>query len=560
MAQGSDSHGGGSGVGLEALDRQIFERHALVMLLIDPASGQLLDANDAAAAFYGYPRSVLRSMNIDRINTLTSHEIRAEMARARRRDVATFQFRHRLANGEERSVEVCSAPVELDGREVLHSVIRDTSERERLVAEVTQHAWYDGLTGLPNRALFRSRIDEVLERAQRHGGRAVVMHLDLDRFRDLNEVWGHEHGDAILCQAAAAIEVALPGAEVIARLAADEFGIAAVESALGPDASDLAERVRTAFHTVRFRVGDRSVRLYTSIGVAVCPDDDRDPATLMRHAEAALIQAKRDGGDQWALYNPALSGRASERVLLGGDLREAIESGGLRLALQPVVDMRDGSRIGAEALVRWHHPEHGWIAPDRFIPVAEATGQIATLGDWVLCNAARYAAAHADMPGSRIAVNVSALQLRGQDIAGTVARVLRETGLPAASLELELTESAIVDEGERLIGDLAALRALGISVAIDDFGTGYSSLQYLKRLPVDRLKIDRAFVQGLDHDPDNHAIVATIAALANQFGLALTAEGVETEDEVAALLSLGCYSAQGYYYAAPELIDPPAGD
>jgi len=560
MPEPDDRDTDAAGESLERLDGQIFERHALAMLLIDPASGDVIDANPAAATFYGYPRAALRSMNIDRINTLTSHEIRAEMARAHRREVASFHFRHRLADGDERSVEVYSTPVEVGGRGLLHSIIQDVSERDRLAEEVNQRAYYDRLTGLPNRELFRMRIEEALERAQRRGGRAVVMHLDLDRFRDVNDVWGHDQGDAIIGQAVTAIESALPGAECIARLAADEFGIVAVEGVAGADARDLAERVRTAFHTARFRVGDRALRLYASIGVTVCPDDDDDPATLMRHGEAALIQAKRDGGDQWAFYNQALSGRASERVLLGGDLREAIETGGLRLALQPVVDLRDGSTVGAEALARWHHREHGWIAPDRFIPVAEATGQIATLGDWVLRTAARHAAARADRGGWRIAVNVSALQLRGQEIAATVERVLRATGLPAAALELELTESAIVDEGERLLADLAALRALGVGVAIDDFGTGYSSLQYLKRLPVDRLKIDRAFVRNLDHDPDNHAIVATIAALENQFGLALTAEGVETEDEVAALLALGCYTAQGYYYARPQLIEPPAGE
>ena len=546
-----------AGAAERPLAADLFERHPLAMLLIDPASGRILDANPAAAAFYGHTREALAVMHIGDINTLSSHDIRAEMARARRLQSNHFLFRHRVADGSEWPVEVYSVPVRIDGREVLHSIVRTVEEPDAPSAERRERLERDALTGLANRAVFRACIERAVAGEAGSGTRVAVLHIDLDRFRDINELWGHEAGDSILRQAAEAVRGCVGEGHTVARLGGDELGmvVSGVDAPSVGGPGGIAERVRATFHRTAFRLGDQSVNLYASVGLTLYPDHALQPEALMRHAEAAVQKAKRDGGDRCAFYASDLAGSASERIILGSDLRRAIDQGGLRLALQPVVALADGRAVGCEALARWPHPDQGWIGPDRFVPVAEITGLITDLGEWVLNQAARHCMRRGAGAPRQLAVNVSSLQLRTRDIVRTVRDVLARTGLAPGRLELEITESAFVDETGELDERLRSLRALGVAIAIDDFGTGYSSLQYLKRLPVDRIKIDRAFVRDVDTDADNRAIVATIVALAHQFGLGLTAEGVETAGEARALLDLGCHYAQGYYYAAPELID-----
>lgn len=547
--------GGGPAVeGPEVLHRQIFRQHAIPMLLIDPATGVIVDANEGAEAFYGHRVEALRRMNIREINMLTDDEVRAEMNRAQSERSGYFVFRHRLAGGEVRAVEVHSSPVTVAGREYLHSIIHDITERDALADEVRRRLHYDPLTELPNRALFHHRLTEALTRAGEQRSRLAVVLVDVDRFRKFNHVWGQRRADQLLQRIGERVQAILTPEETLARTGADEFAILMPRLAAHNGPRRLAERLRKLLRRP-FRLAGRNVYLTASIGAATGPDHAAEATALFDCADATVLQIKRAGGDGSGVYDADEARVASDRVLLANDLSAALAAGRLQLACQPVMCLRTGEAHGVEALVRWHDGARGWVSPETFVTVAEESGQIAELGRWVLREAARCYAREGGGVKGRVAVNVSVHQLRAPGFIDEVRQALRETGLPAQRLELELTESAFVEEAPRVIEQLGRLRAEGISIAIDDFGTGFSSLQYLKRLPIDRIKIDRAFVTGIDADEDNQALVATIVGLARRFGLALTAEGIETEAEACTLVELGCAWGQGFLFARPRLLD-----
>jgi diguanylate cyclase (GGDEF)-like protein/PAS domain S-box-containing protein len=545
--------GAGPAESPEALHRQIFRQHAIPMLLIDPGSGAIVDANEGAEAFYGLPLDQLRRMNIREINMLSDDEVRAEMDRARSERSGYFVFRHRLAGGEIRAVEVHSSPVTVAGREYLHSIVHDITERDALADEVRRRLYYDPLTELPNRALFHERLTQALGQAQARRPRLAVLLIDVDRFRKFNHVWGQRRADELLRRIGERVHEILTPEETLARTGADEFAILMPRLAAHNGPRRLAGRLHKLLRRP-FRLAGREVYLTASIGAAIGPDHAAEATELFDCADATVLQIKRAGGDGAGVFDADQARLASDRVLLANDLSAALAAGGLQLACQPVVHLPTGAAHGVEVLVRWQDPARGWVSPEAFVTVAEESGQIAELGRWVLRAAARCFARHGGAGDGRVAVNVSVHQLRGSGFIDEVLQALRETGLPAGRLELELTESAFVEEAPRVIEQLERLRAEGISIAIDDFGTGFSSLQYLKRLPIDRIKIDRAFVTGIDGDEDNQALVATIVELARRFGLELTAEGIETEAEARTLVELGCTWGQGFLFARPQLL------
>jgi diguanylate cyclase (GGDEF)-like protein/PAS domain S-box-containing protein len=435
---------------------------------------------------------------------------------------------------------------------------RDVSERMRLQEQLVHEAFHDALTQLPNRALFKDRLDRALRRRQRDGASVTVLFLDLDGFKEVNDSLGHAAGDELLVQVAQRLRTAVRPEDTVARFGGDEFAVM-VETAAGACAAEasvaLATRIIGSTNDP-FVIDSRELRVRASIGIATAGPDAPDIDQLMRNADLAMYQAKamRDGG--FVTYDPTMHSGLVERLQLEADLRRAVDAGEFVLHYQPTVDLDTGDAIGFEALVRWEHPTRGLVPPTDFIPLAEATGLIRPIGLWVLTEACQQAAAWvADSPdGDRplqMSVNVSGRQFDKTDLPSVVSSVLAQTGLRPDRLCLEMTESVLMSDTEENLALLQRLKQTGVRLAIDDFGTGYSSLSYLRKFPVDTLKIDRSFVERLGEQPDDGTLARTIVQLGQSLGLVTVAEGIETYAQFLALRRMGCELAQGHYFSRP---------
>jgi diguanylate cyclase (GGDEF)-like protein/PAS domain S-box-containing protein len=438
------------------------------------------------------------------------------------------------------------------GSRVCIGVVTDVTERKEQQKHIQYLATHDPLTELPNRMLLQDRLGQAIARAARLGNMLGVAFLDLDRFKVANDNHGHSFGDRILQEVAVRLRHILRSNDTVARLGGDEFVVLAPDLKTRRDAEAVLQKIFYAFASP-FSIAGKEVHLTCSIGFACYPIHGEDADTLLSQADLAMYQAKEAGGNGGAFYTPELSAAALERAALEDALHRALDRNGLVLHFQPIVDLRSGRMSGLEALVRWNHPELGPLSPGRFIPVAEQNGFIVPLGEWVL----RAACAQAiewdreGLPPVHLAVNVSSRQFCHKDFVRTVHRILDETGLDPRRLKLEITESLIMRGAEDFISVLGALKNLGLKLAIDDFGTGYSGLSYLHRFPIDELKIDRSFLQGIGSEGGDTTVPRTIISLAHSLGLAVTAEGVETEAQVRFLIAHRCDRAQGYYFAKP---------
>jgi diguanylate cyclase (GGDEF)-like protein/PAS domain S-box-containing protein len=455
-------------------------------------------------------------------------------------------------------------PVKDDGetREV-SLILEDVTERKHLEESLAHNAFHDGLTGLPNRALLVDRLEHALSRAGRRrapGPPVAVLLLDLDNFKHVNDSLSLEAGDRLLVEVAARLTSCLYPGHTVARLGGDEFAVLLDEMG-GDHVDDVAETIAETLGPP-FLLGGDEVFVTASIGVAVGGPGANDAQDLLRSADVAMYRAKEKGKDRHVVFEPSMDGRSEQRLSLEAGLRRALEREELTVRYQPVVSLKSGKSVGAEALVRWEHPDRGLVSPAEFVPLAEETDLIVEIGELVLrdaCNRAREWRARwpdrGNGAGPTVWVNLSARQLHEPGLPGMVAGALDEAGLARGSTGLEITESAAMDVSGfgdgRTVAVLEDLKKLGVRLAIDDFGTGYSSLSYLKRLPVDVLKIDRSFVFGLGHDTRDEAIVSAVVTLSKEMGLEVVAEGVETGEQLRVLGGLGCGLAQGYYLAKP---------
>ncbi|MBD9367078.1 EAL domain-containing protein [Xanthomonas sp. XNM01] len=431
-------------------------------------------------------------------------------------------------------------------------VLSDITEQKRAEQELRYLANYDTLTSLPNRSLLSERLARAIVRARREGGWVAVLFLDLDRFKDINDSLGHAAGDRVLRAAAERVQHAVGPQHTVARIGGDEFTVV-LEALPSPgEAEYAAQRVLDAFADPLLLGDHNEITISPSIGISLFPDHAQVPSELLKHADTAMYQAKAAGRRTWQLYSADMDEATRRRATLSGLLRRVLERDELRVVYQPRWSIGERRVIGAEALLRWYNPEFGVIPPDQFIPLAEDTGLILEIGEWVLQEACATLRqwGEAGMDGLCMSVNVSAIQLLRGDLPGTVARILAETGIDPGRLELELTESTIMGNVARSAAVLNACRALGVGVAVDDFGTGYSSLAYLKRLPLTTLKIDQEFIGDLTRDPDDEAITSTVIAMGHSLGLTVVAEGVETSAQSDFLEAHGCDQIQGHYIAA----------
>ncbi len=430
---------------------------------------------------------------------------------------------------------------------------QDESQRVRESrAELEHVALHDRLTGLPNRLLARDRFDQDLARATREGRRCATLYLDLDQFKTVNESLGHQAGDDLLRQVGRRLQTLVRASDTVCRLGGDEFLLVLADIGDAEAAARLASQVVDAMSRP-FQVNGLNVLTGASVGIALGPDDGREFDAILKNVDIAMYRAKAMGGRGYRFFDPAMHEGVQARSVMLAGLQQALQRRELSLHWQPQINLRDGSVVGVEALLRWWHPELGQVPPARFIPLAEQCGLIGDIGAWVLDEACRQAAAWrrdgtADLV---VSVNLSSVQLRRGQVQAQVLQALRHHHLPADRLELELTESMIIDDAQHVTEALHQLVASGLRLAIDDFGTGYSNLGYLKRFEVGRLKVDQSFVRRLGHDRHDRAIVSAIVQMARSLGLVTVAEGVEDASTLAVLCELGCDEGQGYHWARP---------
>jgi diguanylate cyclase (GGDEF)-like protein/PAS domain S-box-containing protein len=443
------------------------------------------------------------------------------------------------------------APGDVDFLQALANVLADAIERQAIDDGIRERALHDPLTGLPNRALFVDRLEHALSRLGRQRSLCAILFLDLDHFKLVNDSLGHHVGDELLAAAAPRLKQALRSSDTVARFGGDEFGILLEDIASERDAIESAERIAAIFARPFVLSGSEHF-VTTSVGIALARGGELADE-LIRDADSAMYRAKERGRARYEVFDEAMRGRAIARLRVENDLRRALERGELRLEYQPVVSLRNFSIVGVEALLRWRHPKRGEIPPSEFIPIAEENGLIEPIGRWVLEQACRQGAewyrARPDDAPITISVNLSAVQVARRSLPDLVGSVLRSTGLDPACLSLEITETVMVRDAEGLGEMLQALKALGVRLVLDDFGTGYSSLSYLTRLPLDVLKVDRSFVDGLGSEPRDTAITETIIAMSRALSLDVVAEGVETHGHVRELRRLGCGWAQGFHFS-----------
>ncbi len=492
----------------------------------------LLDSSQHDPAFYGHVRDL--------------------MSRQGRFSGEMWQ---RRSDGEEFLCSVeASAVFDTDLEHQLYVVVlSDITQQKRAEQELRYLANFDTLTNLPNRTLMSERLSRAIVRARRENNHIAVLFLDLDRFKDINDSLGHETGDRILRATAVRLQQTVGQHHTVARLGGDEFTVILENLDGAEDAERIAREIIMAFAAPLLMDERQEVSVTPSIGISLYPDHGQVPTELLKHADTAMYQAKAAGRRTFMRYDDAMDVATRHRATLSGALRKALDRGELRLVYQPRMALSPRRITGVEALLRWESQEHGSIQPSDFIPLAEETGQILEIGEWVLreaCMTLRRWHQHG-LDHLGMSVNMSVLQLLRGDFPDVVRRVLADAGVPAQSLELELTESVLMANAEQTAGKLQAFRELGVLLSIDDFGTGYSSLAYLKRLPITTIKIDKAFIGDLVRDPEDAAITSTVITMAHSLGLNVVAEGVETEEQLRFLVDHGCDEVQGYLLSRP---------
>ncbi|RTL75072.1 MAG: EAL domain-containing protein [Bradyrhizobiaceae bacterium] len=532
----------------------LFE-HSPDGLMLCNNRGEIELVNTEATKIFGYSSDELVGQSVEVLipkgarERHIAHRDRYSQAPTRRlMSEARVDIRGLRKDGSTFSADISMSPIDAAGEGMLCITVRDITERRRSEERITYLAHYDALTDLPNRVLFREQIEQQLKRINR-GNQFALLYIDIDEFKGINESLGHHVGDELLKAVASRLRGCVRDTDFVARLGGDEFAIVQTAVEHPTDVTELVTRIYQAIREPYECLGHR-ISTDASIGIALAPGDSTDLDQLLKNADIAMYSAKADGRRTYRFFEPAMDASVKARRALEQDLRQAIADGGFEIHYQPLVDLNTDKVTGCEALLRWRHPERGMISPAEFIPVAEDTGLIIELGDWVLRTACAEAATWPDQV--RLAVNVSPVQLKCQTLALKIMSALAASGLPAHRLELEITEAVLIRDDEAALAILYQLRAIGVRIALDDFGTGYSSLSYLKRFPFDKIKIDRCFVSDIAEIDGSSTIVQAVVNIAAARNMTTTAEGVETQRQKELLRALGCTQMQGYLFSAAK--------
>ncbi|WP_246215985.1 putative bifunctional diguanylate cyclase/phosphodiesterase [Microvirga makkahensis] len=519
------------------------------MWLFDPESLRILRVNDAAVAHYGYTRQHFERMTLLDIRPREEwDDIRRVVDRLTNVDGLSSFWRHLRSDGSIIEVNTFARTITFEGRSAVLTAAIDVTERRQAEARVAYMAHHDALTELPNRILFRERLEAALADLPRHGGELGLLCLDLDNLKLVNDTLGHPAGDEFLREAASRLRHCLPAGDLVARLGGDEFAILHFNMEGIQDTLALAARVVEAFNRP-FAIQRQQIVSGASVGIATAPANGTTTDVLLRNADMALYCAKAGGGRTYRLFDVEMDNRLQAKQVMEQDLRQAFVEGQLDLHYQPIISLLEGRITGCEALLRWRHPVHGHIPPAEFVPLAEDIGLIEPIGEWVLHRACREAATWPE--GIRVAINLSPAQFNSGKLVDCVSSALSCSALDPGRLELEITESVLLLKNEATMTALHRLRDLGVQIAMDDFGTGYSSLSYLRSFPFDKIKIDRSFVHELGENKQSTAIIRAITGLGKSLESTTVAEGIETIEQLEHLRADGCDEVQGFLLSRP---------
>jgi diguanylate cyclase (GGDEF)-like protein/PAS domain S-box-containing protein len=546
-------------------DLEVFEQWPTSAMVLDPVTGRLISGNPASQRNLGYSLEELRQLTFTDVFSaegMDANVLLGKLQEATNR--APMEMLQRCRDGSQRNVEATCYRIILGDKPVLAVAVHDVTIRSRVETQLLEKhqqldhlAHHDHLTGLPNRLYLAAHLPDAIEDAKKAGTVLAVLFLDLDRFKHVNDSRGHETGDKLLKTVAQRIRSTMRADDLVVRMGGDEFVVVMRGIKSTQQVNDAAARINHAL-SAPMVVDGRTLVTTVSIGVALYPHDGVDMGELLRHSDTAMYQAKDRGRNNFQLFSQSMDKRLKERIAIESSLRTALQSRQLDVHYQPIVAIESHKVVALEALLRWKHPNHGYVRPERFVTVAEEAGLIVPIGDFVLHRVIEDMVRWRSAEGRLVpvAINVSAVQLQRSNLAESIARLTKEYGLEANMLQIELTESAVFERREARAREasqdaVAKLRELGVHIAIDDFGTGYSSLSYLKRWRVDTLKIDRSFVRDLVTDMSDLAIVSAIIAMARHLHIQVVAEGIEGWQQLEKLRQLGCSYAQGYLFARP---------
>ena len=534
-----------------ALYQSLFDRNPDAVYSLD-TEGRFVALNPACELVSGYKAEELLGQSFELLVAPEYHETTLyHFQRSLKGEHVTYETAIIHRSGRQVDLHITSMPVVVDGKAVMYyGHAQDVTERKQTEEQLSHLAFHDPLTGLANRSLFMGRLEQALQESIRSQPSVGLLYLDLDDFKIVNDSLGHRAGDALLIEAGRRLQGCVRDADTVARLGGDEFTILLKGIDDTDDAIAVADRILKTLHKP-FLIDGHKVVVTPSVGV-VMSNQGQDAKELLRYADIAMYQAKHKGKARYEAFTPAMYSAVLQRLQLETDLRRAIERSEFRLVYQPVKDLTTQEISAVEALLRWDHPDRGIVSPGEFIPLAEETGLVLPIDKWALREACRQAKAwQSEHPGLVVSVNLSARQFQEPFLAEQVAKVLQETELDPRCLQLEITETILMQDAEMTQDTLRSLKDLGLQLAMDDFGTGYSSLSYLKRFPIDILKIDRSFVNGLCSNPEDNALVRTVILLAKALNLTVTGEGIETAEQMDQLRAMGCDKGQGFFFAKP---------